>query len=162
MWRELTTLWQSVRDPDYAHLLLESVPLFGLGFGLVILIIAYISKESKSRLAALALICLSCASIWPYLDLRVKATPRIIATRDPSFSPLITKQTERRSQTAWVYYVMTGVSGLTLLLGFTRYGKWLILATVVLGAGAFWVSLWLHKKECEVYHRNIVRYTPPS
>jgi hypothetical protein len=78
MWRELTTLWQSVRDPEYAHLLLDSVPLYGVGFGLAFLIIAYFVGEKKSRLMALAIICLSCASVWPYLELRAQATPRTV------------------------------------------------------------------------------------
>jgi hypothetical protein len=28
-------------------------------------------------------------------------------------------------------------------------------------AGSIWLhSLWLHRKECEIYHRNIVKATP--
>lgn len=161
MWRELTTLWQGVCDPEYAHLLLDSLPLYGLGIGLTFLIIAFVVGEKKSRLAALAVICLSCASVWPYLDLRAKATPRILATRDPAYRPLIEQQTQLRLDTAWIYYAMAGVSGLTFLLSFTRYGKILIMVTVFGGATVFWISIWLHKKECEVYHRNIIRYSPP-
>ena len=41
MWRELLELWQSVRDPEYAHLLLESLPLYGLALGLVMLLTAF-------------------------------------------------------------------------------------------------------------------------
>ena len=71
MWQELTTLWQSVRDPEYAHLLLESLPLYGMGFGLMFLIVAIMARETKCRLLALLLMSLSCASVWPYLDQRV-------------------------------------------------------------------------------------------
>ena len=35
MWQELTTLWQSIRDPEYLHLLIEPLPLYGLGLGLI-------------------------------------------------------------------------------------------------------------------------------
>lgn len=161
MWRELTTLWQSVRDPEYAHLLLDSVPLYGLGFGLAFLLVAFLVGEKKSRMFALLVICLSCATVWPYLNFRLKATPRILATRDPAYAPLIETQTKLRQDTAWVYYAMAGLSGLTLLAGASRYGKALLIATVFATAALFWFSIWLHKKECEVYHRNIVRYQPP-
>jgi hypothetical protein len=161
MWRELTTLWQSIRDPEYAHLLLESVPLYGVGFGLVFLVIAYAAGEKKTRLLALVVMALSCASVWPYLELRTRATPRILATRDPAYGPLIQQQTRLRHETAWMYYAMAGISGVALLLGFTRYGKHVMLLAVVCGAAVFWVSIWLHKKECEIYHRNIIRYLPP-
>lgn len=161
MWRELTTLWQSVRDPEYAHLLLDSVPLYGLGFGLAFLLVAFLVGERKCRLFALLVICLSCASVWPYLKLRDRATPRILATRDPAYAPLIKTQTTLRHDTAWMYYVMAGLSGLTLLASTSRHAKILLIVTVFASAGLFWVSIWLHKKECEVYHRNIVRYSPP-
>lgn len=162
MWHELTTLWQSVRDPEYAHLLLDSVPLYGLGFGLAFLLVAFLAGERKSRMFALVVICLSCASVWPYLDLRLKATPRILATRDPAYAPLIQKQTQLRQDTAWAYYAMAGLSALTLLASASRHGKILLIVTVSAAAALFWFSIWIHKKECEVYHRNIVRYAPPG
>jgi hypothetical protein len=162
MWRELTTLWQSVRDPEYAHLLLESLPLYGLGFGLTFLVVALVAAEKKCRLLALAIICLSCATVWPYMDFRLKATPRILATRDPTYGPLIRAQNQLRQDTAWAYYGMAGLAAATFLLGATRHGKFLLLLTVTGGMAVFWLSVWLHKKECEIYHRNIVRYTPPG
>ena len=65
MWREMINLWQSVRDPEYAHLLLESLPLYGLAIGLVVLIIAFLTGERKSRFLAITLMGLSCATVWP-------------------------------------------------------------------------------------------------
>ena len=155
MWRELTDLWQSVRDPQYAHLLLESLPLYGLGIGLTFLIMAFLVGEKKTRLLALAVIALSCASVWPYLSFLLKATPRILATRPVSFGQMIEKQTQLRQDTAWVYYLVTGISLLAMALTKSRYVRHGILAVVVSGVLAFWMSVWLHKKECEVYHPNI-------
>lgn len=162
MWQELTTLWTSVRDPEYAHLLLESVPLYGLAFGVTFLVVAMVAGEGRSRLLALVVICVSCASVWPYVDLRRKATPRIIATRDAGYYQLIQEQTARRSDTASLFYLMTGVSGLAIVFGRKGRGQPLIFMTVLGAAGLFWFSIWLHKKECEVYHRNIIRYVAPG
>ncbi len=161
MWRELTSLWQSVRDPAYAHLLLESLPLFGVGAGLIFLVASMLTGETKSRLFALMLICASCASVWPYSDMLARATPRIIATKDATYAPLIREQAARRAGFNWVFYSMTIVSGLAILTARSSKGKFLLFLTVAGGLAVFWLSLWLHKKECEVYHRNIVRYEPP-
>jgi hypothetical protein len=86
---------------------------------------------------------------------------RILATHDPAFGPLIQQQNRLRQDTAWIYYAMAAISGATLLLSFTRHGKIFIMITVFGTATVFWISVWLHKKECEVYHRNIIRYSPP-
>ena len=160
MWRELTTLWQSICDPEYLHLLLEPLPLFGLGLGLVFLIISFVFREGRSRMLALGIICVSCASVWPYIDLREKATPRILATRSPDFAPLIQEQTQRRKDWSWPYYAMALLSAVALSFSRSTKGRPLLLAVVIYGGLLFWFSIWLHKKECEVYHRNIVRFVP--
>lgn len=160
MWRELITLWQSIRDPEYLHLLLEPLPLYGLGAGLTFVIVSLFFGEIKSRMLALGIICLSCASVWPYIDLRDKATPRILATRSPDFAPLIQEQTQRRKDWSWPYYGMALLSAAALATTRSAKGRPLLLLVVVYGGLLFWISIWLHKKECEVYHRNIVRFMP--
>jgi len=160
MWQELTILWLNIRDPEYLHLLLEPLPLFGLGFGLTFVIVSLVFGEVRSRMLALAIICVSCASVWPYVDLRTKATPRILATRAPEFSPLIVEQTQRRKEWSWPYYLMTLLSLAALVTSRSSKGRPLLLLVVAFGGALFWFSIWLHKKECEVYHRNIVRYIP--
>ena len=158
MWRELTNLWQSVRNPEYAHLLMESLPLYGLAFGVTLLIIAFVVNEKKCRLLALGMIFVSCASVWPYLDFRLKATPRILATRAVEYGPIIQEQTALRQRTAWTYYTMAAVTLIAVGMTRSRYANWGIL-TVLLGSVIlFWLSVWLHKKESEVYHPNIKRH----
>lgn len=161
MWQELTTLWQSIREPEYLHLLMEPLPLYGLGLGLMFFILAFVFGERRCRLVALVLICVSCASVWPYTDLRAKATPRILATRPPEYASMIREQTERRLAWNWPYYAMAILSLLGVLTGHSAKGRPLLFMVVAGGALLFWFSIWLHKKECEVYHRNIVRYAPP-
>lgn len=160
MWQELLSLWQNVRDPEYLHLLLEPLPLYGLGIGLTFVIVSFVFGELKSRMLALGIICVSCASVWPYIDLRDKATPRILATRSPEYAPLIQEQTQRRKDWSWPYYLMALAS--LAALATTRHpkGRPLLVGVVIFGAMLFWFSIWMHKKECEVYHRNIVRYVP--
>ena len=160
MWQELLTLWQNVRDPEYLHLLLEPLPLFGLGLGLVFLIVSFVFGEVKSRMLALGVICLSCASVWPYIDLRDKATPRILATRSPEFAPLIQQQTQRRKDWSWPYYAMALLSVAALFCSRSPKGRPLLVAVVIYGGLLFRFSIWMHKKECEVYHRNIVHFVP--
>lgn len=160
MMRELTSLWHSIGDAEYLHLLLEPLPLFGLGFGLIFLAASVLLGEKKTRMLALAIMAVSCASVQPYVKLRVKSEPRVLALQDPAYHALIRTQTERRSSSAWIYYGLAAVCLTTLSFG--RGGRSLILTVVTLAAcsGGFVHAVWLHKKECEVYHRNIVKYAP--
>ncbi len=160
MWRELTTLWQSICDPEYLHLLLEPLPLYGLGIGLTFLIVAFLFGEAKCRMLALAVICVSSASVCPNNDLRAKSTPRILATRSPDFAPLIQEQTQRRKDWSLPYYAMALISAIALAASRSPKSRPLLFVVVIFGALLFWLSIWMHKKECEVYHRNIMRFVP--
>lgn len=157
MWREAINLWQTVRDPEYAHLLLESLPLFGIAAGLIFLCGSLIFREGKSRLLALLIICASSGSVWPYITLREKAEARIVAMHDPSYAPLIREQTARRKSTAWAFYSICALSGLAFILGMAGKGRALLIVTLVAATATFWLSVWLHKKEAEIYHRNILK-----
>jgi hypothetical protein len=74
---------------------------------------------------------------------------------------MIRQQTQLRQDYAWPYHLMAVVSLLTLFLGNSSKGRPLLLLVVLGGAVLFWFSIWLHKQECQVYHRNILRYEPP-
>jgi hypothetical protein len=157
MWRQVITFWQSVRDPEYAHLLLEPLPLYGLAIGLILLAVATLADERRSRLLALVLMGLACASVGPYLGFRLSAMPRILATRPVAMAPQIEKQTQLRQQLALAYYLMSGACLISLGMMGRRHGRHALAVVFLGGIALFWLSLWLHKKECEVYHPNIHR-----
>jgi hypothetical protein len=48
----------------------------------------------------------------------------------------------------------------TLVLQLAGKRKWFLGVTVMGTAALFWFSIWIHKKECEVYHRNIIKHRP--
>lgn len=162
MIRELTQLWSSLQDPEYLHLLLEPLPVFGLGLGMIFLVAGLVMNQSKVRMLALAVIIASAASVHWYMKMRIATEPRVAATISTTFHPLIKEQTERRRASTWVYYgvVVTGLIGLFASSGGrASFITYIVLAIV---AAAFVHSLWLHKKESEVYHRNIMRYVSPK
>ena len=100
--------------------------------------------------------------MWPYLDIRLSATPRIIATRPVGLGPDIHTQTRRRQDTAWAYYSMAGICALALAMQRSKYSRHAVMVVVISGVVMFWVSVWLHHKECEVYHPNIRPLALPS
>ncbi len=159
MWSEITSLWQSLGEPEYLHLLLEPLPLYGLALGLLLLLITSFSREKICRLVAVILLGASCLSVAPYLSCRLSATPRILATRPVSFGPAIEAQTQLRQRAAWAYYLGALFSAITLGMMRNRHQERLLMALAAYAVLLFWLSLWLHKKECELYHPNILRHS---
>lgn len=158
--RELSSLWHSLEDAEYLHLLLEPLSLFGLAFGLLFLIAAMALRANMVQMLALIVIAISCLSVQPAVKLRIQSEPRILALQDPAFHPLIKLQTQRRSDSTWVYYGIAAVCVIGIALGRGKRRVIVGAVTIVVCSAGLMHALWLHKKECEVYHRNIVKYAP--
>lgn len=154
MLTNLNILFQRLQDAEYAHLLLEQLPVYGLLFGLLFFVIGLYLHEDKCRLVALAVILLACGSAVYGLELRQKAMPRILQGCEITQVPFIKEQTKLREDTLWVYYTTAALAILALVSG-GKLGTWMNIALIAGCVLAFSFSLWLHMKEAEVFHRNI-------
>src|SRR5438093_11229978 len=59
------SLLRALRQPEYIHVLLNPLPVYGLLTGLIGLVIALILKSRRAQIATLALVLISSASAWP-------------------------------------------------------------------------------------------------
>lgn len=154
MLTNIDVLLSRLNDAEYAYLLLEPLPLFGLFFGLIFFAIGLYLDQDKCRVAALMVITISCATVIPYTKYRDRAMPRILQTREITYVPAIKRQTELRNETKWVYYA-TGIFALGALIGGGKLGAWSNTVLITGGIAALIFSVWLHMKEAEVFHPNI-------
>ncbi|MGB7839860.1 MAG: hypothetical protein WBL40_17305, partial [Terrimicrobiaceae bacterium] len=58
-------LLRGLEQPEYVHVLLNPVPIYGLAMGLAALMIAMGLRSREARICACAIIFLSSASAWP-------------------------------------------------------------------------------------------------
>ena len=52
-------------QPEYIHVLINPLPVYGLAMGLVALIIGLVLRSREARTGAFALILIAAASAWP-------------------------------------------------------------------------------------------------
>ncbi len=155
MFNNLDILFRRIGDAEYAYLLLEPLPLFGLLFGLIFFFF------SRSRKLSLIIIAVSCASVTPYMKLRDTAVPRIMIMQEAPMAARILTQNQLRKETTWVYSVMMWSSVIAIFLG-SRFGRWSNGLIIMGGVATLFVSAWLHMKEAEVFHPNIIKQASPK
>jgi hypothetical protein len=68
--------------PEYLHVLLNPLPVYGLAMGVIALIIAFVLRSRTARVVALILICFSSAAAWPVYHYGEKAYDDVMMITD--------------------------------------------------------------------------------
>jgi hypothetical protein len=158
MKNELLSLWHCLHDAEYLYLVLDGLLPFGLGIGALAIAIGLGMGDARMRWFGLLLLFLTAATVWPATNMRKKALPRMLAmTEEVAFVKLMQAQAERRSSWNALYYSTAGLAALGLVGGALKKGNFVVIAAFALASTSTVHALWLHKKDCEVYHRNIVK-----
>lgn len=156
MLREFTHLTEKLKDPEYFHLLLEPIMIWGLGIGLIAFIFAFFFGERKMQMVALAVIVISALAVGPYLDQRAQSDERVVKLRG-DVKELIEESQERRRGSRGAYMLVAALAGLTMLMGAHKGlpGMLAGIGTAVVGSVVVIHGAWLHLKDAEIYHPNI-------
>ena len=61
----LATLLQDLSRPEYIHVLINPLPVYGLAMGCLGLVVAVLLRSRRAQIATLAIILVTAASAWP-------------------------------------------------------------------------------------------------
>ncbi len=75
-------LLRSLRQPEYVHVLLNPLPVYGLLLSLIGLIIAFVLKSRRAQIATLALVLISSLCAWPVYEYGEDGYDRVLAMTD--------------------------------------------------------------------------------
>ena len=69
-------------QPEYIHVLINPLPVYGLAMGVVALMIGLVLRSREARTGALALILIAAASAWPMLHYGQQGYDRVKGMAD--------------------------------------------------------------------------------
>lgn len=155
-------LFKKIADPEYRHLLLEPVLIYGVLIGAAAFVLAFLFKERKMQLTALLVLIVSALMVVPYLSARSTADKRA----EKLFSAQaeqIAAQRETRKDSQWAYFAVAGLAGVTLLMGAHKGKAGLVVGVATVGAAGCLVlfGMAMHLKDSQIYHPNL-RGSPPA
>jgi disulfide bond formation protein DsbB len=140
----METFLRDLRQPEYLHVLLNPLPVYGLAIGLFGLIAAMYLGSRGGRLTALILIFACALSAWPVAYHGDEAYDRVLAMADEDGQAWLKAHAHRADQLIFFFYALALVSAAAIFAP-TKWPKtaWpltiavLILAFVSLGAGGY-------------------------
>jgi len=150
--QSFSELREPLLDSEYLYLLLEPALIYGIGLGLIALVIAYFIKNTPFQILSLALIALAALTIFPFLSLRERAQERIekvYRIESPTRADDFKENTDRRRARLWLYLTVAVTASAAAMIGPRRNRLGLLLAIVCAGFALKTIqfSIWMHYQE---------------
>jgi hypothetical protein len=138
------TLLRDLQQPEYIHVLLNPLPVYGLLIGLIGLVLALILKSRRAQIATLTLVFISCASAWPVYEFGQQSYDRVLSMTDEDGGAWLDEHMHRAEELIWIFYVLVALSAIAIAVPI----KWprsslplavavVLLGAVTLGSGAY-------------------------
>ncbi len=134
----------ALREPEYLHVLLNPLPVYGLAMGALALAAALACRSRAALFIALGLVALTAASAWPVYALGQRAYESVNTTVDPTGQEWLDAHRHRAEGLIWTFYALAGlaITGIAVPLKWPKTLIPLAAATLlgalgVLGAGGY-------------------------
>ncbi|MFL6515135.1 MAG: hypothetical protein ACJ8M1_08950 [Chthoniobacterales bacterium] len=153
---------QDLRRPEYVHVLLNPVPVYGLAMGLIGTAIALLLRSRRAHVVGLSLIFLATATAWPVYELGQKSSDAVSVIADDDGRAWLKAHEHRAEKLIPLFYVLAILSATAIVvpLKIPRASLPLTLATVILGLAVFSAGAYIAQAGGKIRHREF-RTTPP-
>ncbi len=140
----IATLSQDLSQPEYVHVLLNPLPVYGLLVAIIGLLIALFQRSRPAQVAMLALILFSAAIAWPVVHYGEAGYDRVLSLTDDQGAAWLKAHMHRADEFIWYFYALAALAAVAIFAPM----KWpksattltlvtLLLACVVLAMGGY-------------------------
>jgi len=135
---------KGLEQPEYIHVLINPLPVYGLAMGLIGLIIGLVLRSSEARTGAFAVILIAAASAWPTLHYGQHGYDRVKGMADSEGQKWLDEHKHRGEQLMYVFYALGALALVSIAVEWKRPKAalpvaitTLMLATGTLGVGGY-------------------------
>jgi plastocyanin len=158
------TILRDVQQPEYVHVLLNPLPVYGLAVGLIGLLIAICLRNRAATVVALVVVLISTAAAWPVYEFGEQAYDRVLTIADNDGQAWLLAHKERAENLIWLFYAVAILSAIALLAPFKwpRLSIWLALAVLALSAITLGTGGYIAYAGGRIRHREFRNESPPE
>jgi hypothetical protein len=159
----IDSILRGLRQPEYVHVLLNPLPVYGLLVSWLGLIIAVFLKSRRAQVATLVLVLISSLSAWPVYEFGQQAYDRVLSMTDEDGERWLDEHQDRAEDLIWVYYALAVLSAAAIAVPI----KWpkssapLVITVILLGAGALGTGSYIAYAGGKIRHREFRNAPPP-
>jgi hypothetical protein len=138
------SILHGLRQPEYVHVLLNPLPVYGLLIAWIGLLIAFLSKSRRAQIVTLVLVLISSLSAWPVYEFGQQGYDRVLSMTDEDGERWLDEHRDRAEDLIWIFYALAASSAIAIAAPI----KWpkssaplvttvILLAAVTLGTGGY-------------------------
>src|SRR5438128_9651592 len=101
---------QGLQQPEYVHVLLNPLPVYGLLISWIGLIAAVFLKSRRAQVATLVLVLVSSLSAWPVYEFGQQAYDRVLSMTDDDGESWLDEHRDRGEDLIWGFYALAVLS----------------------------------------------------
>jgi hypothetical protein len=160
---EWRVLLSHLEQPEYWHVLINPIPIFGSAFGALLLLVALWRRSADIRLIGLSVVLVTGVIVFPTVKVGQRAYDRIFETIPLEAQEWLDVHMERAEKFQYVFYLGAVLSLATLIAQRRRPELVDKLTKATLGATALSAALagWIAHAGGQVRHEEF-RMGPPS
>jgi len=147
---------RGLRQPEYVHVLLNPLPVYGLLISWIGLIAALISKSRRAHIVTLILVFITSISAWPVYEFGEQGYDRVLAMTDDDGHAWLDEHQERAQKMIYLFYLVAALSAAAIVvpLRWPKLSIPLAIAVVLLGAITLGSGFYIAYAGGKIRHRE--------
>jgi len=159
----IDAILRDLRQPEYIHVLINPLPVYGLAMGLIALIVAFFLKSRPAQVVALIVVLICSASAWPVYEFGEQAYDRVLSMSDEAGHAWLDEHQDRAEDLIWFFYALAVLSAAALVAPhkWPRSATPLVVSVILLGAVTLGIGGYIAYAGGRVRHREFRNVPPP-
>src|SRR5882724_6609693 len=137
----MNIFFQHLNSPEYMHVLLNPIPVYGLAIGIIGLLLAAMAHNRSAIVIALGLVFLSGLSAWPSYHYVEAAYDRVTAMADTAGDQWLDEHMARAEKLIPAFYMLAGLA--VVAIKWPRSSLPLAISTIVIGLITLGIGGWI-------------------
>ncbi len=159
----IDALLRDLRQPEYTHVLINPLPIYGLFLSWVGLIIALFLKSRRAQIATLTLVLISSTSAWPVYEFGQQAYDRVLSMADEDGRAWLDEHKDRAEDLIYIFYALAALSAIAIAapMKWPKSSVPLAIAAILLGAVTLGTGGYIAYAGGKIRHREFRNEPPP-
>jgi hypothetical protein len=159
----IDAILRDLRQPEYIHVLINPLPIYGLAMGLLGLVIAFFLKSRPAQVVALIIVLICAASAWPVFVFGKQAKDRVLSMENEVGQSWLEEHEDRAEDCIWFFYGLAALSTVALVAPrqWPRSATPLVASVIVLGLVTLGCGGYIAYAGGKIRHREFRNVPPP-